>query len=120
MFPVGVPWLGAALLAEKVWVWAGSSEIINVWFSSPPVSPSVWLLPKWIGIRPCRFGNAKLTRPSPPYVVPSRENNAWFWLIGNNWPLHSAQPLGAKLKLTILITDKKRSDMAWAPYVGEG
>jgi hypothetical protein len=24
------------------------------------------------------------TRPSPPYVVPSRENNPWFWLIGSS------------------------------------
>src|SRR5438270_605458 len=26
--------------------------------------------------------------------------------MGSNWPLHSAQPLGAKLKLTILISDR--------------
>jgi hypothetical protein len=51
----------------------------------------------------------EFTRPSPPKVVPSSENNAWFWLIGSSCPLHSAQPFGAKVKLMILISDKNGS-----------
>ena len=58
---------------------------------------------------PRRSGSAKLTRPSPPNVVPSSENSAWFWLIGRSWPLHSAQPLGAKTKLMIRISDRNGS-----------
>jgi hypothetical protein len=30
--------------------------------------------------------------------VPSRENNAVFWLIGSSWPAHDAQPRGANVK----------------------
>ena len=45
-------------------------------------------------------GRAKVVCPLPPYVVPSSANSAWFWLMGSNWPLHSAQPFGGKLKLT--------------------
>ncbi len=71
---------------------AGSSAIESVCACSPPRSPSVWPEPTWIGTRPRRSGSAKFTRPSPPNVVPSSENSAWFWLIGSSWPLHCAQP----------------------------
>jgi hypothetical protein len=54
-------------------------------------------------------GSAKFTRPSPPKVVPRRENNAWFWLIGNSCPLQSAHPFGAKSKLMIRTSDKNGS-----------
>src|SRR4051812_19587810 len=40
------------------------------------------------------------------------EKSAWFWFIGSNWPLHNAQPFGAKLKLMILISGKNRSAKA--------
>jgi hypothetical protein len=30
-------------------------------------------------------------------VVPSSENRAVFWLIGNSWPSQLAQPRGAKV-----------------------
>jgi hypothetical protein len=53
---------------------------------------------------PCRSGNAKVEAPFPPYVVPNKENNAVFWLIGNNCPLQNAQPVGAKLNGNILIS----------------
>ena len=33
--------------------------------------------------------NAKFTRPSPPHMLPSSENGAWFWLMGTNCPLQS-------------------------------
>jgi len=36
--------------------------------------------------------------------VPSKENNAVFWLKGNNCPSQNAQPKGAKLKGKILIS----------------
>src|SRR5215469_9635318 len=52
--------------ALAVWVWVGISEMLSVCACSPPSSPSVWPLPKWIGVRPCRFGKPKFTRPSPP------------------------------------------------------
>src|SRR5690348_13590022 len=58
------------------------------------------------GALPCRLGSAKVVRPSPPYVVPSSENSAWFWLMGRSCPLHIAQPLGAKLNDTILISPR--------------
>src|SRR5262249_37347473 len=45
----------------------------------------------------------------PPYVVPSNENSAWFWLIGSNCPSQSAHPLGGNPKLMILISDKNGS-----------
>src|SRR5688572_19981877 len=57
-----------------------------------------------MGARARRSGRAKFTRPSPPNVVPSRENSAWFWLIGSSCPLHSAHPFGANPKLMILIS----------------
>jgi hypothetical protein len=41
--------------------------------------------------------------------VPSNENNAWFWLIGNNCPLQKAHPFGGKLKAAIFISAKKGS-----------
>ena len=39
-------------------------------------------------------------------TVPNSEKSAWFWLIGRIWPLQNAQPLGGKLKETILISDR--------------
>jgi hypothetical protein len=71
----------------------------------------VWPLPTWIGTRPRRSGSAKFTRPSPPKVVPSSENNAWFWLIGSSCPLHSAHPRGANTKDMIRISERKGSAM---------
>src|SRR5262245_25104975 len=59
-----------------------------------------------IGTLPCMLGNAKLVLPLPPYVVPSSENSAWFWLMGSSAPLHSAHPCGAKLNDMILISPK--------------
>jgi hypothetical protein len=46
-------------------------------------------LPGCIGALPCMLGSAKVDLPSPPYVVPSSENGAWFWLMGMNCPLQS-------------------------------
>src|SRR5437764_1130029 len=34
------------------------------------------------------------------------ENNAWFWLMGNNWPLQKVQPLGGKFQLMIFISPR--------------
>src|SRR5487761_2575287 len=39
------------------------------------------------------------------------ENRAVFWLMGRSWPLHKAQPAGAKLKPTILISPMNGSDI---------
>src|SRR4051794_4638197 len=38
--------------------------------------------------------------------------------MGSNWPLHNAQPFGAKLKLTILISERNGSSPP--PLVGVG
>src|ERR671916_108151 len=62
-----------------------------------------------MGVRPLRSGSAKLTRPSPPKVVPSKLKSAWFWLIGRSWPLHKAQPFGANPKLMRRISERKGS-----------
>ena len=53
---------------------------------------------------PKKFGKANVVLPSPPYVVPSKENNGTFWLMGRSWPLQSAQPDGAKFPAKILIS----------------
>src|SRR6185503_20344084 len=57
-----------------------------------------------MGVRPCKLGRPKFTRPSPPKVVPRREKRAWFWLMGSNCPLHRAQPLGANSNEKIRIS----------------
>ena len=49
---------------------------------SPAPLAQVWPSPTWIGTRPRRSGSAKVVWPLPPYVVPSSEKSAWFWLIG--------------------------------------
>src|SRR5262245_24523667 len=61
-------------------------------------------LPCMIGTLPRRSGNPKLVVPLPPYCVPSSENSAWFCWIGSSCPLQNAQPVGAKLNDTILIS----------------
>src|SRR5438067_2170894 len=83
-----------------------TDQSVRVWVSSPPLSPRTWPLPAWIGVQPWRLGRAKVVRPSPPYVVPSSEKSAWFWLIGRSCPLHNAQPFGAKLNETSRISAK--------------
>src|SRR5579864_4264462 len=65
-----------------------------------------------MGAEPCRLGSAKLLFPSPPYMVPSSEKRAVFWLMGMSWPLHSAQPVGAKFPAKILISATNGFDMA--------
>src|SRR5262249_9264234 len=112
-------------------VWAGSSPSESVCVSSPPLlpsgkGPSLNVGPlKWIGIRPRRSGRAKLTRPSPPKVVPSNENSAWFWLIGRSAPSHRAQPfgpwpLGPPTKLKIRISPRYGSLMSGGPWSRSG
>src|SRR2546430_3513534 len=39
------------------------------------------------------------------------ENKAWFWLMGNNWPLQKVQPLGGKFQLMIFTSPRNGSDM---------
>src|SRR6185436_14372146 len=39
------------------------------------------------------------------------EKSAWFWLIGNSWPLQKAQPCGAKFQEMIFISAKNGVDM---------
>src|SRR5712691_2021534 len=46
------------------------------------------------------------------------ENSAWFWLMGSNCPLQRAHPLGAKLKLAILISDKNGFAMFFSSLQG--
>src|SRR4051794_39459769 len=76
----------------------------SVTLGEPAASPIVCPWPWCIGARLCMLGSAKLVWPLPPYIVPSSENSAWFWLIARSWPLHNAQPLGGKLNETILIS----------------
>src|SRR5215211_8380492 len=102
----------------RAWVWVGISAIDTVCACSPPRSPSVWPDPTWMGTRPRKSGSAKLTRPSPPKVVPSRLKSAWFWLIGSSWPLHKAQPFGANTKLMILISDRNGSAIDFSSWLG--
>jgi hypothetical protein len=68
--------VAAAFVARATCTWVGNSAIESMCACSPPRSPNVWPLPTWIGARLRRSGSAKLTRPSPPNVVPSRENSA--------------------------------------------
>ena len=84
-----------ALVPVTVWVWIGVSATVRVCAGSPVTSPCGWFSLRCSGTRPRRSGRAKVTRPSPPYVVPRSEKRAWFWLIGKSWPLHAAHPLGA-------------------------
>src|SRR5207302_6088131 len=81
--------------------------------ASLPGSPEAMPLTTSTGVRLCRLGSPKFTLPSPPYVVPRIENNAWFWLMGNNWPLQKVQPLGGKFQLMIFISPKNGSDMSY-------
>jgi hypothetical protein len=53
---------------------------------------AVVVLDRDVGIAPVRDRVVLDHPPIPTNVVPSIENNAWFWLIGRSWPLHSAQP----------------------------
>jgi hypothetical protein len=57
-----------------------------------------------------QVGQGEWSFHHPRYVVPRRLNKAVFWLIGKSWPLHSAQPTGAKLKPNILISPTNGSD----------
>src|SRR5262245_59196495 len=41
--------------------------------------------------------------PLPPYIVPSKANNAWFWLIARSCPSACAEPPGAKLPAKVRI-----------------
>src|SRR5262245_26124501 len=112
MLPVGTKASPAIDVPCATCVWVGISPMVSVCAGSPPRSPRVWAPPSWIGVRPCRLGSAKVWRPSPPYVVPSRENSAWFWLIGRSCPLQKAHPLGGNENDTILISDRNGSDIA--------
>src|SRR3954451_9723788 len=108
---VGVPVLAPLLVPLAVWTCVGISAIDSVCACSPPRSPSVWPLPTWIGVRLRRSGSPKLTRPSPPKVVPSSENSAWFWLIGSSCPSVNAHPLGGNTNDIILISESNGSAM---------
>jgi hypothetical protein len=48
-------------------------------------------------------GNAKVVLPSPPYLVPSKENKAVFWEIDINWPFIGAQPVGQKSCALVMV-----------------
>jgi hypothetical protein len=60
-----------------------------------------------MGALPCMSGSAKVDFPSPPYMVPSKENKAVFCEIGISWPSQCAHPVGAKLngKMRISATN---------------
>src|ERR687887_2628740 len=101
-------------LADIVCECAGISDSRSETVSLPPVSPrscseSPGPWPGCMGARPWRSGSAKLLLPLPPYVVPSRENNAVFCDRGRSCPSHHAHPLGAKLNGKILISATKGS-----------
>ena len=68
----------AVFVALSIWLCVGNSAILKVCACSPPLSPNVCPLPTCIGVLPRKSGRAKLTRPSPPNVVPNNENKAWF------------------------------------------
>src|SRR5579862_967854 len=69
----------------------------------------------WIGTRPWRSGSPKVSIPSPPKVVPSREKSAWFWLMGRSCPLQNAQPLGGKFHEITLISPRNGSLIRRSP-----
>src|SRR5262249_19443431 len=117
-FPAGIGLSPATLVPLATWVWVGISVMLSVWPCSPPLSPMVCPLPICMGVRPCRSGRAKLTRPSPPYVVPSRENSAWVWLIGSSCPSHKAHPLGGNPNDMILISDRNGSAIPSPSFSG--
>ena len=105
----GVCTSAMSVLARSACVWLGISDSSSVTVSDPPVSPRSCRLspgpwPGCIAARPSRSGSAKLDLPSPPYVVPRSENSAVFCDNGRSWPLHHAQPLGAKLNGKIRIS----------------
>jgi hypothetical protein len=85
--------LGA--LVPVTWT-SGMFDDNTVALSLPNTSPASATSPVPITVRPRKSGSAKVVCPSPPYMVPSRENRAWFWLIGSIWPAATAQPFGAK------------------------
>ena len=77
--------------AVTPWVCGAICPAFSVTCSSPASSPWVRLLspgpcPKLIAVRPRRSGSPKVTRPSPPYMVPRSENRALFWEIDIVWP----------------------------------
>src|ERR1700738_275217 len=111
ILPAGVSCvpLPTAFALFAVCVCAGISLSRSVTDCSPALSPrslseSPGPWPGCMGAFPWRLGRPNVDFPSPPYVVPRSEKRAVFWLIGNNWPSQSAQPLGAKLKPKILIS----------------
>src|SRR5260370_28035525 len=77
---------------------------VRVISPAPPVSARIKPLPKWIGRRPRRSGNAKVDCPSPPYVVQIKLNNVSFSEIGSNDTSQKFHPTGAKLPANILIS----------------
>ena len=101
---------------ETVCVCAGKLVESNVTFSVPVISPRLryespgaWPWP--MGTRPRRSGRPKVVCPFPPYVVPSRANNAEFCEIAISWPLQNAQPAGAKVPPNIRISPRNGLDI---------
>src|SRR5438034_6614601 len=96
-------------LTVRECVCIGISDVMSVCADSPPVRPRFqWVperAPEWREVRPCRLGSANVVRPSPPKVVPSKENRAWFCDICRVCPLQNAQFLGGKPKPNIRISD---------------
>jgi len=56
------------------------------------------------------LGSLNFSLPSPPNVVPKRENNAECDEIGRSCPSQYAQPLGAKVPGSSLISPMNGSD----------
>src|SRR3954469_18167111 len=63
--PPGPGAVGALGLPTGTWLCAGNSEMLSVCAVSPPRSPSTMPSPTCTGMRPCRLGRPKFTRPSP-------------------------------------------------------
>lgn len=67
-----------------LWMWEGSSAVVRVCVSRPPLSASALalvvpvLLPTPIGARPRRSGKVKCDPSTAPNVVPMTVNNAAY------------------------------------------
>src|SRR5215472_17161053 len=116
--PLGLACVPAPELHCGTWPWAGICEVVSVTVSAPPVCPSAKPGPTCTGTRLCRFGNAKLFSPSPPYVVPINWKSVGFWSMGTSAPLQNDQPAGAKFPANILISPTNGPDMCFvAPHL---
>src|SRR5580693_3364321 len=103
-FPAGLGCVASSVEHMNGCECAGIWLLVRVTVSVPAACPIANPAPWCTGRRPRRSGRPKVVFPSPPYVVPIRVYSASYSLIGISWPLHIAQPTGAKFQPPILIS----------------